>query len=242
LDFAKQRLKEKQGLYNQPNTPISRNELVQASEEVLTVERDYKNVQINIKQFEGNSLQIDKSILEIQQNTKEGNTTKYVGLVEHLHLLKTGILRWKQTYLLTAPIEGKVSFFNNYWATHQNIKEGDQVMAIVPQGDAAIIGQVALPMFGSGKVKQGQRVKIKFDSYPYQEFGMVDGLVESKSLLPKDNASIAVRVQLPNGLKTSYNKMLKFDQQMQGTAEIITEDRRFIERVFDKLISAFKNH
>jgi multidrug resistance efflux pump len=242
LAFAKQRLKDRQGLYNQPNTPISRNELERASEEVLMFEREYKNVQINIKQFEGNSIQIDKSILEIQQNTKEGNTTKYVGLVENLHQLKTGILRWKQTYLLTAPIDGKVSFFNNYWATHQNIKETDQVMAIVPQGDGTMIGQVALPMFGSGKVRAGQRVKIKFDSYPYQEFGLVDGIVDTKSLLPKDNTSISVRVRLPNGLKTSYNKTLPFDQQMQGTAEIITEDRRFIERVFDKLISAFKNH
>jgi multidrug resistance efflux pump len=240
-NFTKQRLKAKQGLYNQPNTPISLNELERASEEVLAMEREYKNVQTSIKQFEGSILQTEKYILEIQQNTKEGNTVKYVGLVENLHQLKTAILRWKQTYLLTAPIPGKVSFFNNYWATHQNIKEADQVMAIVPQNDSTIIGMVSLPMHGSGKVKAGQRVKIRFDSYPYQEYGMVDGVVDTKSLLPKDNASISVRVQLPNGLKTSYQKTLKFDQQMQGIAEIITEDRRFIERVFDKLISAFKN-
>jgi multidrug resistance efflux pump len=180
--------------------------------------------------------------LEIQQNTKEGNTVKYVGLVESLHQLKTAIVKWKQIYLLSAPIDGKISFFNNYWATHQNIKEGDQVMAIVPHGNMRIVGLLSLPLQGSGKVEAGQRVKIKFESYPYQEFGIVEGVVDNKSLLPKDNQSIVVRVTLPNGLKTTYNKELKFDQQMQGLAEIVTEDRRFIERVFDKLISAFKNH
>ena len=115
-------------------------------------------------------------------------------------------------------------------------------MAIIPPNGKDIVGFVSLQMSGSGKVKEGQRVVIKFDSYPYQEYGVVEGTVLAKALLPKNDKVISVRVDLPKGLMTSYNKTLKFDQQMQGSAEIITEERRFIERLFDKLISAFKNH
>jgi hypothetical protein len=53
---------------------------------------------------------------------------------------------------------------------------------------------------------------------------------------------LSVRVKLTNGLVTSYGKTLTFDQQMLGSAEIISEDKRFVERLFNKLISAFKNN
>ena len=183
--------------------------------------------------------------MEFQSMTRTSNTSQYNSLVESINQLRTAISQWKLKYLLTAPIGGKISFFNNYWAENQDIKEGAEVMAIVPPNGAGMVGFVPLPTSGSGKVKAGQRVVIKFDSYPYQEYGIVEGEVISKALLPKSDRVekvISVRVDLPKGLMTSYRKTLKFEQQMQGSAEIITEERRFIERLFDKLISVFKNH
>ena len=41
-----------------------------------------------------------------------------------------------------------------------------------------------------------------------------------------------VDVTLPEKLITSYNKEIIFKQEMRGTAEIITEDLRLIERFF----------
>jgi len=37
---------------------------------------------------------------------------------------------------------------------------------------------------------------------------------------------------LTNGLVTNYHKTLDFKPQMQGSAEIITEDLRLLERLF----------
>jgi hypothetical protein len=116
------------------------------------------------------------------------------------------------------------------------------VMAIVPPNGSGIVGMVELPLAISGKVREGQRVVMKFDSYPYDRFGFVQGQVQSKALLPRDNRTISVRVALPNRLKTNRGFDLKFDQQMIGSAEIITEERRFIERMFDKLISLFRSN
>ena len=215
--------------------------LENAKKEVYKYELEIKSVKSHVEELQGQILQLRKGILEVNQTTKESNSTKYVSLVETIQQLRTAIQKWKQQYLMTAPISGKVSFFNNYWAENQDVKDGSEVMAIIPPNGSGKIGLLSLPMAGSGKVKEGQRVVIKFDSYPYQEHGVVDGIVESKALLPKDK-TLTVRVILPNGLRTSYGKDLKFDQQMQGAAEVITEERRFIERMFDKLISAFKNH
>ncbi len=240
LQLAQNRFEEKKQLYTQ--NVISRNDLEDAKKEEYRYEQDFKNIKSNVEQLNGQILNIRKSILDVQQTTKEVNSTKYVGLIEAMNQLKTAIHKWKQTYLLTAPSDGRVSFFNNYWAENQDIREGAAVMAIVPPNGSGIVGMVELPLAGAGKVREGQRVVMKFYSYPYDRYGIVQGEVQSKALLPRDNKTISVRVALPNRLHTNRGYDLKFDQQMTGAAEIVTEERRFIERLFDKLLSIFRSN
>ncbi len=237
--LAQENFNAQQRLYTQ--NVISLVDLQNAKKEVNRQEQDVKAVRSRIEELNGEVLRLQKSIMEVNQMTKETNTNKYVSLVESINQLRNTITEWKQNYLMIAPIDGKVSFYNNYWAENQDVKENVEVMAILPPNGSGMVGIVDLPMPNSGKVREKQRVVIKFDSYPFQEYGIVEGLVVSKALLPKDKNNISVRVSLPNGLKTTYKKELRFDQQMQGAAEIITEERRFAERMFEKLISAFKN-
>jgi multidrug resistance efflux pump len=240
LKAVKQRFAEKQKLYMQ--NVISRNELEDASKDILKVNVDIASIKTEIDRLNGSILQIKRGILDVQQTTQASSATNYASLIEAVYQVKTNINRWKQTYLLTAPMSGKVSFFNDYWAQNQNIKEGDNVMAIVPTDGKGIVGLVSVPLAISGKVLEGQRVVMKFDSYNYQDSGVVHGIIGSKALVPNDKKMLSVRVNLPNGLVTSYGKTLTFDQQMLGSAEIISEDKRFVERLFNKLISAFRNN
>ena len=109
-------------------------------------------------------------------------------------------------------------------------------MAIVPPASDSIIGRMTLFVAGSGKVRKGQKVIIKLDSYPSHEFGAIVGEVESKSLVPKDS-KYAVIVKLPNGLKTTFHKTIDFEQQLQGKAEIITENKRFLQRITEQVFA-----
>ena len=136
---------------------------------------------------------------------------------------------WIQNYLLVAPIDGYVTF-TKFWGENQVVNEGEIVMTVVPEENSKIFARIYLSMKGSGKVKPGQEVNIKFDGYPYLEYGMVNGIVRSKSLVPY-NELYVVDVELPYGLKTFYDKELAFTQNMSGTAEIITDDMRLIERI-----------
>ena len=108
LQLAKKRFEEKQQLYTQ--NVISRNDLEDAKKEEYRYEQDLKNLKSNVEQLNGQILNIRKSILDVQQTTKEVNTTKYVGLVEAMNQLKGAILKWKQVYLLTAP--SRMSWFS----------------------------------------------------------------------------------------------------------------------------------
>lgn len=103
-------------------------------------------------------------------------------------------------------------------------------MTIIPKNQGKMIGKLTLSFKGAGKVKKGQQVNIKFSNYPYLEYGMVRGVVESISLVPEDQNYI-VEVSLPDSLTTFYGKTLSFTQEMQGSAEIITEDKRLLEQI-----------
>jgi hypothetical protein len=82
-----------------------------------------------------------------------------------------------------------------------------------------------------GKASVGQKVIIKLDDYPYQEFGMLEGKVQS--LDPSLNVKFyRVMVSLPAGLKSTYKQNFTFKTEMIGSAEIVTADLRLIERVF----------
>jgi HlyD family secretion protein len=81
-------------------------------------------------------------------------------------------------------------------------------------------------------VKVGQSVNIKLSGFPYLEYGMVRGVVNSISLVPSGDSYI-IDLKLPSGLTTLYGKQLDFTQNMQGTAEIITDDLRLLQKIIN---------
>ncbi len=241
LIMAQNRFNEKKRLYSEPNSNISRYELEDARRDILRNEQAKKDYQSNVINYESEITRIGKSINDVRQNTKMGSNDKFIKVIESFNQLKSAIDKWKLNYLIKAPTAGKITFLNKIWTDKQNIKEGEEILSIVPANKELIVGRLLTTSFGSGQIIPGQVVNIKFDSYPYEQFGMVKGSIKSKALVPNNESYISVEVSIPQDLKTTYGQKLKFEQQMQGTAEIITQDRRLISRIFDKFISVFKN-
>jgi HlyD family secretion protein len=182
--------------------------------------------------------QLEQSILDLRLQYRESKKQLELALNQAYDNLVGQIAQWEQDYLLKAPIEGVVTF-TKYWSVNQNVRSGDVVVTVVPENAGGLVGKVVLPMQGAGKVKVGQQVNIKFLNYPHVDFGMVTGVIKSISLIASDN-NYTVEVELPDGLKTSYDEELPFSHQMQGSAEIITEDIRLLERIFKPIKSILK--
>jgi HlyD family secretion protein len=136
---------------------------------------------------------------------------------------------WENTYLLVAPVDGIVSF-TRFWNANQSVVKDEPVITVIPLETGNFLGRISLKMQRSGKVKTGQKVNIKLSGYPYLEYGMVRGVIKSKSLVPSRDAYI-IEIDLPDGLTTLYGMKLDFNQNMQGTAEIITEDIRLLQKI-----------
>ncbi len=194
-------------------------------------------------QLINNNIEIEElkmRILELRQGKTEEGHSQSLGIKEDFEKLKNEIRSWKQQYLIVAPISGKISM-PNIWSDQKYLKANEEVLAIVPEeGAGRIIGKAVLPFAGSGKVKKGMPVNIRLDGYPYQEFGSVQAKIKSISLVP-ENGQYQVELDLPDKLLTTYNKPISFRQEMGGVGNIVTENRRILIRIFDKLWSIVRN-
>lgn len=215
---------------------ISKAEYENIRLEYLNFNRLYEGI---ISESINNSIQVTElhraiNLLNIRK--QEQLTIKKESVIASFKLFKNRLLQLEEDYLLKAPIDGEVSFFN-VWADNQNITEADEVMTVVPDS-GNIFGFAKTPIRGSGNIKKNQKVNIKFHAYPATEYGRVFANVQSISLLSKGDF-YNIRIKLPNGLNTTYKKKLKFRPGMKGTAKIITKDKKLIERIFNSFQELF---
>jgi multidrug resistance efflux pump len=209
---------------------ISARELETKKKEYLTALNSNEQVKITISNAMIQVNSIEKSILQLQIQDYQEQAKIKSELQQNLKSLVSEIEKWKQTYLIESPIEGKISFFN-VWSVNQVVKTGDGLFSIIPSKQQEFIGKCTLPIANTGKLQVGQKVNIKVDNYPYNENGMLQGEVTNISEVPnKDNYMIDVK--LKNGLTTSYSKKLVYKEQMSGSADIITMNLSVMDRVF----------
>jgi len=212
---------------------------------------EYEKKQIEYLQAERNFQNIIVSISQVREAISNANKSKRVSDINHtkddmvllksvfqsFNQLKRSIREWELQYLLKADIDGKVSFLN-FWEENQTVNQGDLVFTIIPNNNSNFIARLRTPTQNSGKLKVGQKVKIKLENYPEEEFGSLPGAITSISAIPDEEGFYLVDVGISEKLLTSYNIELEFKQEMRGTAEIITEDLRLIERFFYQLRTA----
>lgn len=157
--------------------------------------------------------------------------------IQALNTIKSQADDWKKNYILSSPIDGKV-VFTSFLQENQEVKAGQSVCFIHP-GNSTFYAEVLIPQYNFGKVNIGQEVLLKFPAYPAQEFGSVKGRIEFISAIPTDSGYLS-KVLLPDGLQTNYKNQLIYRTGFSLQAEIITERKSLLARLFDNLRSKFE--
>jgi hypothetical protein len=207
--------------------------LLRVNIELQQVRLDYSSKTIELAE--------KKQLLQDNRITNVQEKERLISMLRESFLnLRAQLNIWENTYLLVSPLEGIVSF-TKFWSANQSVIKDEPVVSIVPIEMGDFLGRINLKMQRSGKVKTGQSVNIKLSGFPYMEYGMVRGIVKSKSLVPSGDAYI-IEIELPHGLTTLYGTQLDFTQNMQGTAEIITENTRLLQKIVNPLRYMFKKY
>ena len=209
---------------------IAAQELEKHNLTYLQVERNYKSLLSTISQLKSSLNELKKNSKTTQINENKENVNLERNLFQAFYGLKKAIKDWELNYVLRSSEDGKVSFLQ-LWSANQNVEAGATIFVVIPSKESGYIGKVKAPALNSGKIQIGQNVNIRLANFPDREFGIIKGVIKAISLTPDKDGNLLINVSLPKGLETSYKKQIVFQQEMSGTADIITEDLRLIERL-----------
>ena len=205
----------------------------------LQDEKNYKSLLSSISQLKSSINELNRSSKTtiINESTTSINLERSV--MQSFYQLKKAIKDWELNYVFRSSVKGTVSFLQ-IWSENQTINTGENMFAIIPSTEKGYIGKVKAVAQNSGKLQIGQKVNIRLANYPDREFGVIEGKLKTISLTPDKEGNLLLNIELPNGLQTSYKKQINFQQEMTGTADIVTEDLRLLERLLYQFRDIFR--
>jgi hemolysin D len=142
-------------------------------------------------------------------------------------------LQLQQTQV-SVPVEGTI--FELPVVQAGAVVQPGQMLASIAPKDAPLVLRAQLPSAESGFVKVGLPVKIKFDAYPFQEYGIVAGKVRwvsPDSKLKGTQEVFDIEVELSQTFIRSGTKTLPIAPGQTANAEIVIRQRVVIDFFLD---------
>jgi len=170
-----------------------------------------------------------KEIEELEHNISQ----QKIIFQQSLQTLKSLTDDWERKYIIKAATNGKVVFIIPL-QENQFLQSGKTIGYVNPV-NSKYYAQVTLPQTNFGKIDTGLEVQLRFDAYPYQEFGIVEGRLKYISKVPSDSGFLA-NIELSKGLITNYQKQIQYRSGLKSQALIITKDARLIQRFYYTIV------
>ena len=180
---------------------------------------------------------LSNAIANLRQVKQEKLLSLKVKVDESTTRLRSTIDVWETRYVMKAPNAGIVHFLLPI-KQDQYVTAGESLLVVMPQ-TKGYSATVRIPFDGAGKIEPGQRVHIKLNDYPHNEYGVLTGTIARLSNVAGKDHYLG-QVQLDNYGKTTYGKEIVIRENTVGAAEIITQDRSWLARVFEKIIYVFR--
>lgn len=205
---------------------------------ILQSQRNYKSLLSSLSELKSALNGINHDSKNTKINESKQNINLKHSSIQAFHALKNAIRNWELKYVMRAAINGKATFLQ-IWSENQYVKAGENIFAVIPTNQNKYIGKALAASKNAGKIRVGQKVIVKLANFPSSEFGVINGKITSISLTPDKNGNLLITIALPKILISSYGKKIPFSQEMTGTANIVTQDLRLIQRIFHQFRNIF---
>lgn len=209
-------------------------ELNQYKSKLISKEQALKQTETQITNSDISTHNKRKELLELDKQV----TDHWQAFRSALFNLKSRVEEWIQQYIIMASVSGRLEFISALQES-QLLNSGQFLFYIQP-GQTVFYAEMKAGQTGIGKIKQEQKVIIKLYGYPEAEFGFIEGSVAYIASMPNERDSFQLKADLSKGLITSYNKQIYFRNNLSASAEIITDDRRLIDRMMGQLKQIWK--
>ncbi|MCU0568088.1 MAG: HlyD family efflux transporter periplasmic adaptor subunit [Oculatellaceae cyanobacterium Prado106] len=213
-----QRLQQSQAQYQQTQSVIQQQQ--------SAYERILREGDLAISENEQQVQELQTQITDLQSQIAQ--TQKQIQALQD---------QW-QKRILYAPVNGTI-----FQLPIQNpgavVQPGTLIAQIAPQG-APMVLRVQMDSQEMGFLRVGLPVKVKFDAYPFQDYGIVPGQLvwispDSKTLQEGQTQRevFELEVELEQLYIQAGNKRIQLSPGQTATAEVIIRQRRMIDFLID---------
>ncbi|MGB3755547.1 MAG: HlyD family efflux transporter periplasmic adaptor subunit [Rivularia sp. (in: cyanobacteria)] len=143
-----------------------------------------------------------------------------------------------QQRIVRSPIDGIV-FELPVTKPGEVLQPGQRIARIAPENSGFIL-KATMPVSETGFLKTGMPVKVKFDAYPFQEYGVIPGKVtwispDSKveSTTPGTPETYQLRIALEKPYIENGSRRIFLTPGQTANAEVIVRQRRAIDFLLD---------
>ncbi|MBD2773637.1 HlyD family efflux transporter periplasmic adaptor subunit [Iningainema tapete] len=180
------------------------------------------------------------SVLKSQEQIKDlqSQITAIQSQIAQTGSMSTSLKLQMQQRVVRSPVDG-VIFELPIKKPGQVVQPGQLIASIAPNGSPLVL-KAQMPIQHSGFLKVGMPVKIKFDAYPFQDYGVISGNVNWISPDSKISTTTAGNLEtfeLDITLKQPYikteNKQTPLTPGQTATADVIIRQRRVIDFLLD---------
>ncbi|OYD95239.1 HlyD family secretion protein [Nostoc sp. 'Peltigera membranacea cyanobiont' 210A] len=250
VDELKKEEQESKRLYNRSLSDIKQAQLRLAQElnsyqvTIKTLESDIKQAKLRLQEEQSSS----KSATQAGQLAVMKNQEQLKDIQAQITATQSEIAQTKSQLISTrlqiqqrvvrSPING-VIFELPTTKSGAVVQVGQRIAQIAPTKTDFVL-RANMPNQDSGFLKLGMPVKVKFDAYPFQEYGIVQGKVtwispDSKvSQTPQGNIeTYELEITLDQQYVQNGNKRIPLGAGQTANAEVIIRQRRVIDFVLD---------
>jgi hemolysin D len=218
-------------------------DLKQATEELDRLQAELKQAQAEQNRLvaEQQQIQAEMQAVKIQNRQKiqqlEVQKTQLQAKVDEAEKLIAKANTELKQLVVTAPTDGTILALNV--RNPGEVVQPGQIIAQMAPEDAPLVLLAKLPDREAGFIKTGMDVKVKFDSYPYQDYGIVSGKVTSiapdATPDPQLGAVYQVEISLERHNVKAEKQTIAFKAGQTATADIIIRRRRIIDVLLDPI-------
>jgi HlyD family secretion protein len=226
LEEIKSKFIEQQKLLEQAQSGVERNR--------IELEKQHDASQRINRAGELAVIESQRQLKEVQSQIAEANSE----MLQTQQQIQSAQFQLQQQ-TLRAPVNGTVFQFS---VTNAGtvLREGQTITNIAPQGAPLILRAQMPTSQKSGFLREGMPVKLKFDSYPFQDYGIVPGHVKTISPDSKEiqteqgkTQGFEIEVALDRTYIESQGDRHNLTPGQTATAEVVIRQRRVIDFILD---------
>ncbi len=213
-------------------------------EKVISIE-EFRNEKSKLLGKQSSLPQLNASM--ISNETQQREKFKELSQLDHdvaqerlvfeqaLRTLRSNVDDWIRRFILRSPIKGRIVFMVPL-QENKFLQQGKLLGYVVPD-NAGYYAEITLPQSNFGKIDSGLQVQLRFEAYPYEEFGFVQGRLSYISRVPSDSGFPAT-VILDKGLVSNYAKTIPYTNGLKAQAIVVTNTSRLFQRIYYSIVKS----